>query len=49
VPTNTFPKTKEFATNSTMVIIPHPLSSLDLVPCHFAVSQIENETDWMTF
>jgi hypothetical protein len=36
-------KTTEFVVND-MVIIPHHPYSLDIAPCDFAVSQIENET-----
>jgi hypothetical protein len=40
-------KTTEPATNK--VIIPHPPYSLELALCDSTVSQIENETEGMTF
>jgi hypothetical protein len=42
-------KATEFVTNSNMVIVPHPPYSLDLAPCEITLSQIENETEGMTF
>jgi hypothetical protein len=31
------PEATEFVTNNNMVIVPHPLYSLDLAPCDFAL------------
>jgi hypothetical protein len=46
-PRQTSLKTTQFVTNNYMVIVPHHHYLLDLDPCDFAVSQIENETERM--
>jgi hypothetical protein len=47
-PTHASLKTTEFVTNN-MVIVLQPTYLFDLAPRHFAVSQIENETEGMMF
>jgi hypothetical protein len=42
-------KTTEFVTNNNMVIVPQPPYSPDLAPWFRFASQIESETEGMTF
>jgi hypothetical protein len=48
-PAHTSLKTTEFVTNNNTVIIPHPPYLLDITPCDFTVSPIEDETEETTF